>query len=498
MYIVYFLIPSRRRKINGYFTFQRLRHRLPVAASASESQLTRLTFLHTHVIGHNIQLNAKTDQERALSVESFPRQAEQESPSSGNGPLAVIIGAGIVGICSANYLLRAGYRVQLVDPLEPGSPDQCSYGNSGIISTGTFVPAALPGLVQSIPKMLLDPEGPLSLRPSYFPKALPWLLRFVMSSRENRAREIAAALFSISRLTYDCYEPLLREAGCEDLLQARGALILYEDEIVPQKEDFGLRLRREYGIPMDVLNGQQLHEMEPSLGPTLKRAILLTNARHCPNPGRLVATLAAHAFRQGAALVRGKVVGFDFGQGGVASVRTEGGRRLPCDHVVLAAGSRSGPLAKMLGTPVPIEHERGYHIMVPYPEQKLGRAAVSAERKMTITPMEEGLRFSGTEEFAGADAPPNPRRTDILRRGAKLLFPGLDTSKASTWMGRRPGMPDSKPVIERSRKHGNVVFAFGHGHQGMIGGAVTGQLVTQIIAGEPTLIDLSPFRAGRF
>lgn len=249
---------------------------------------------------------------------------------------------------------------------------------------------------------------------------------------------------------------------------------------------------------MDFLTEEEVHDLQPGLGPAVKRAVLLPTARHCPNPGRLVAALAAHAQRQGARLTRDEAVGFTFGGGGALTVRTKSGREIQSHHIVLAAGSRSGRLAKMLGATVPLEHERGYHIMVPCEPPPLTIAAVSAERKMTITPMEEGLRFTGTEEFAGAEAPPNPRRTDILIRAAKALLPDLDTSKASTWMGCRPGMPDSKPVIERSHTVANAVFAFGHGHQGMIGGAVTGRLVAELVTGKRPSIDLTPFRSNRF
>lgn len=417
--------------------------------------------------------------------------------SAGRGRVTVI-GAGIIGVCAANYLLREGYSVALIDPLEPGSPQQCSYGNSGIISTSTFIPNATPGLLRNVPRWLLDPDGPLAIRPLYLPIALPWLLRFVINSREDRARQISAALYSMSRLTYDCYAPLLKDAGCEELLQARGLLLLYDDPLGPEKGGFGLDLRREYGLPMDILSEQQVHELEPALGPAIKRGILLSTARHCPNPGRLVACLASHALRRGAQLHRDKVVGFQFGPGGVVFLRTASGQRVSGDHVVLAAGSRSGTLAKMLGISVPLEHERGYHVMIPSAQAVLRMAAVSVERRMTITPMEEGLRFSGTDEFAGADAPPNPHRTDILLRGARAVFPKLDRANFTTWMGRRPGMPDSKPVIERSRKHDNVIFAFGHGHHGMAGGAVTGQLVAELVARKTPSIDLAPFRSNRF
>jgi D-amino-acid dehydrogenase len=409
-----------------------------------------------------------------------------------------VIGAGIIGVCAANALLKDGYDVEMIDPVEPGTPGQCSYGNAGGIAPGACIPNATPGLVRNIPKWLLDPEGPVFIRLMHLPHALPWLLRFIMTSSEKRTREIGAAMRSLHRLSFDCYEPLLREAGCEDLLLKRGQLFVFEDPSGPEKSGFSLSMRRENGVKYEILSEAEVHDLEPALGPVIKRGIFLPEQGQCPNPGRLVASLARLAVGCGAVVTADKVTGFEFGASGPIAVRTEGGQRIAADHFVLAAGARSSALAKALGTRVPLESERGYHAMIHSAATGLRVQTISSERKFVAAPMEEGLRVSGVVEFAGLDAPPDPRRANVLVRQARAIFPGLDTFAVTPWMGHRPGTPDSIPVIERSRRHHNVVFAFGHGHQGMIAGSVTGRLVSELVAGRPTSIDLHPFRSSRF
>ncbi|MGE0008218.1 MAG: NAD(P)/FAD-dependent oxidoreductase [Parvibaculaceae bacterium] len=408
-----------------------------------------------------------------------------------------VIGAGIIGICSANYLLREGFDVEVIDPVPPGSEGQCSYGNAGGICPGACIPNAMPGLTKNIPRWLLDPEGPLFVRLSYLPQALPWLLRYIASARKDRVIEIADAMRALHRLTFECYEPLVREAGCEDLIARRGQLFVYEDPQGPEKGAFGLWLRRERGVNVEVLDQDELRQLEPALAPIYRRAVYLPDQGQTKNPGRLVAALAENAARRGARFVRAKVTDFEIGAHGPVAVLTDSGKR-PVERVVVAAGAWSGRLARKLGTHVPLDSERGYHVMVEGADVGLRIQTLSAERKFVAAPMEEGLRLAGTVEIAGLEAAPNFARADILLRQGLRMFPQLKAEKVRRWMGHRPGTPDSIPVIDVSPHHRNVFFAFGHGHQGLIAGSVTGRLIAELAAGRPASIDLTPFRAARF
>lgn len=413
-------------------------------------------------------------------------------------PKVTVIGSGIIGVCSANYLLKAGFAVDVVDPAVPGSPDQCSYGNAGGICPGSCIPNSMPGVLKNVPKWLMDPEGPLYVRLAYLPHALPWLLRFLAASRKPRVEEISAAMRSLHRFTFDCYEPLIKEAGCEELLQKRGQLFVYENDDAGSSSAYSIGLRRHHGVRVEVLNANEIRQLEPALAPIFKSAVYLPEQGQCPNPGRLVASLAELAARNGARFIRGRVTRFEQGPSGPTALMMEDGSRLPVETVVLAAGAWSARLAADLGDRIPFETERGYHVMVKGADTGLRIQTISNDRKFVASPMEEGLRIAGNVEFSGLEAPPNMHRADALLKQARPMFRNQPEGEVSRWMGHRPGTPDSIPVIDRARKARNVIYAFGHGHQGLIAGAVTGKLVSEMARGETPSVDLTPFRVNRF
>ncbi len=410
-------------------------------------------------------------------------------------PSATVIGAGIVGICCAAYLQREGYAVEVVDPEPPGT--QCSHGNAGGICPGSCVPIAMPGMLAKVPGWLLDPDGPLFIRLAYLPQAMPWVARLLMASRKDRVEQIATDMRNLHRLTFECYEPLLREAGCAHLVAQRGQLFVFEKANAIAMSDYGLTLRRERGVKVEILDRDELRQLEPALAPIFHTGVYLPEQGQCSNPGKLVRMLAAHLERNGAMFTRARVTGFEFGDAGVTALLTDNGRR-PAETVVVAAGAWSGRLAALLGSRVPLESERGYHAMVDGQDAGLRIQTIWSDRKFVASPMEDGMRFAGTVELAGLSAPPNMARADLLLKMGLQMFPQLQPRTTTNWMGHRPGMPDTIPVIDRSSRFRNAFFAFGHGHMGLIGGSVTGKLVSQMVAGKPTSIDISPYRASRF
>ncbi|MGY4592784.1 glycine/D-amino acid oxidase-like deaminating enzyme [Bradyrhizobium sp. GM22.5] len=234
--------------------------------------------------------------------------------SSDRGGSVAVIGAGAVGVCCANYLRDAGFDVVVIDPVEPGDPQQCSYGNAGGLSPGSCIPNAMPGILRELPGLLLDPEGPVSLRLLDLPHALPWLLRFLWSSRASRVGEIADAMIELNRLTFEFYEPLVAQAGCKDLIQYRGQLFVYEDPTAPSRATLSTKMRRDRGVRVELLDESQLRELEPSLSPAYKAGLFLPEQGQCVNPGRLIASLWRLAAQKGARQLRTKAKGFAFGQ----------------------------------------------------------------------------------------------------------------------------------------------------------------------------------------
>lgn len=404
-----------------------------------------------------------------------------------------VVGAGIVGAATAAHLQRAGFQVTLLDAAGIGLG--CSWGNAGGISPGAIVPAATPSLLSSIPRWLLDTNGPLSMRWRYLPRALPWLLKWVAQGTQERRRHNAAALASLNRDPYSGYRALLTPAQYADLIRVSGQLLVWRAD--SPADSLAKEVREQAGIEMRALDAEALAELEPGLSSDYRRAVLFPGNGFTVNPERLVRTIAQNFQADGGKVLRARVLDFDCGPQGPRALHTDCGA-LHVERVVLAAGAWSAQLAQKLGVTVPLEAERGYHLTVAGTPAKLKRPVLDAEQRFMATPMDIGLRIAGTVEFAGVDAPPDYRRADMLLGQAKRMLKEFPEGAASRWMGMRPSMPDSVPVIDRHPFFSNVFFAFGHGHLGMSGAPTTGRAIADLVAHRPSSIDLSPFRCGRF
>ena len=406
-----------------------------------------------------------------------------------------VIGAGIVGVCCALHLQREGFKVRLVEKGEPGM--KTSFGNSGSFGTASCVPFALPGVLKKVPGMLLDSESPLKLRWSHVPKALPFFLRLVEASRPSRVEAIAAARNSLLVHTHAGYAPLIEAADAAQWVDHNGLMMVFESEAAFEGAAYALDLRRRNGVHMDILDGNEARQMEPALARSVIKAVSLPDVSRTIDPFRLTSALARDFQRRGGEIVTAEVRGFAIGSEGPTQILTDRGP-IDVEQVVLAAGVWSRPLARQLGTSVPLEAERGYHVMFGPQDFGLKRALVSADRSVSLAHMHEGIRATGVAEFAAPDAPADMRIADRVMRHAKALVPGLEGEPVSRWMGPRPSHPDSKPVIGRSPRHRNVFFAFGHDHLGLTMAGITGKLVAELASGQPTTVDLAPFRADRF
>lgn len=406
-----------------------------------------------------------------------------------------IIGAGIVGIATASYLRRDGHAVTVVDQRPPG--EYCSFGNAGILSPGSCVPIAMPGILGQVPGYLLDPLGPLALRWSYLPKAMPWLMRFVAAADRNRVGKIADGLRALLSQTFDAYDPLVKSAGVESLIHRSGYVAVYSSRKAYEADALGWKLRRERGVVIDELSEDELRRRVPQLKGDFQFGLFLHDHGWCANPERLTKSLAAQFERDGGRILQRTVLGMDVGPDGPRALRTDAGD-LPVETLVICAGAHSNEFTAQLGDAVPLEAERGYHVTFSDPRFELPMPVMVPEHKCFVTPMEMGLRIAGQSEFAGIHADPDYRRAEVLAKLMQKMFPGISRTDSTQWMGRRPSMPDSTPVIGRATRYANTYYAFGHGHVGLCGGAPTGRLVADLIAGRPSRIDLAPYRPGRF
>jgi glycine/D-amino acid oxidase-like deaminating enzyme len=406
-----------------------------------------------------------------------------------------VIGAGIVGIATACYLRREGHEVTVVTADPVG--EYCSFGNAGMLNNAGCVPQAVPGILAKVPGYLTDPLGPLTVRWSYLPKAMPWLLRFISNATRKRVARGADALSSLIKPTVECYEELARYAGCTDLIRRSGYLVAYESERSYRGDAFAWQVRRERGVETAVLDATGIRALVPQLAPNYVRGVHVLNQGFVTNPERLTKSLAAQFERDGGKVLQRKVLGIEAGEGGAWMLQTDAGS-LPVENLVVCAGVHSGEISALLGERVPIEAERGYHVTYTDPALQLPMPVHVSDAKVFVTPMEMGVRVAGQAEFAGIYAPPNYQRADVLETHMRRMFPQIHTADKTRWMGRRPSMPDSLPVLGRSRKHSNVYYAFGHGHLGLCGGAPSGRLIADLVSGRTPAIDITPFRIDRF
>lgn len=407
-----------------------------------------------------------------------------------------VIGTGIVGVASAAWLQRDGHEVIFIDPREAG--EACSFGNGGSISPSACLPVGMPGMWKKVPGWLRDPDGPLTIAPGYLPRLAPWLVRFLRASRPAEVERITRAMRGLLAPVFEAYEPLLQRAGGMDLIRHTGCLYVYSSEEAARRWAWGMDLRRRLGVELRPVGEEELAEMEPDLRGRFRFGLFAPDNGSTPNPSRLVKTLYAQAVTDGAQHLRQRVAGFGQRGGVVNQVRLDDGEAVEVDGVVVAAGAWSHRLARSLGVSIPLETQRGYHVTVKSSQLELGRTVVAQEENLTVNPMETGLRLAGTVELAGLDAPPRMQRADALLRQGQALFPHLDTSEVERWMGHRPCLPDSMPVIGRAPGVDNAWLAFGHGHVGMCGGASTGREIAHLVAGRTPEIDLAPFTPERF
>jgi D-amino-acid dehydrogenase len=407
----------------------------------------------------------------------------------------VVVGAGIIGTAIAHDLQRRGRKVVLVDRDSPGRG--ASFGNLASIAVTEFMPASRPSVWRQIPGWMLDPEGPVRVRPSYMPKLIPWFLRFIAASRPMRLRELetqGAAL--CSRALGDTLD-LLRDTGLSDQISQEGCLSLYSDEAEFKADREHIEILERFGFPHEVIGRQAIRALEPELSDKIGLAVLFPQNRSMKDPFKLVLALAERFQALGGRIERGEVVGFTRSDA-MREVVLKDGRRLSADEVVIAAGAFSAKLAKDLGEPIPLETERGYHTQIMSPGISMKHSIIWPARAFMVTPTAGGIRVGGTVEMAGLDAAPDYRRSKVTVKRAKEALPNLACKDFTEWMGHRPALPDTVPILSASARTKGLFYATGHGHLGLTYAATTARLMGDLVTGAKPPIDLKPYRVNRF
>ncbi len=415
-----------------------------------------------------------------------------------------VIGAGVIGVNCALELQNLGYQVTLID--KDGIGLGCSKGNAGHFATEQVFPLAESSLIWQMPKLLLDPLGPVSLSAKHFVKAIPWFMQFFNNMRAKLRDKNTLALQALNKNAITHFKSVLKAANAEHLLTQNGSLLVFETDNLRTVEAMHKHYK-DAGIAVKLLDRMQTIALEPNLHDNINYSLFFTDVAHTINPLAISQTLADVAKSKGMIFKQASVSKIAQSSNGV-TIKTDK-EAFETDHCVVACGAWSKELLKGLNYHLPIEAERGYSYSLPVAENasaSLSRPVASAERRFIITPMESTLRLAGTVEYAGLHTPPNYKRAEMLEDNAKFILkslPSKDTvngeqEAAESWMGCRPSLPDSLPVICQAPNHDKVFFALGHQHLGLTQGAITGKLIGQLVSNQATEIDVRPFCISRF
>ena len=411
-----------------------------------------------------------------------------------SAPPTVVIGAGIVGVSAAIWLRRAGVPVTLVDRGAPGQGT--SYGNAGILASCSMVPVTVPGLVRKGPRYVLDPDFPLFLRWSYVPKLLPWLVKYLSHANDADTRRIAHGLTPVVGDAVDQHHALSDGTRAEDWITDGDYAFAYASRTAFDADTYVWGLRREAGFVPEIIEGAAVTDYEPNLGPAVGFLAVMKEHGWVKDPGGYVAALAEEFQALGGVWHQADVRDFSFVDGKVSAVETTTGPIL-CSNVVMATGVWSKPLMAKLGLDIPLETERGYHIVFRAAEGGPQTPMMVAAGKFVATPMAAGLRCAGVVEFGGLEAGPSKAPLALLRKEVARAFPNLKATDEIEWHGHRPAPADSLPLIGQVAQTG-IYVGFGHHHIGLTGGPKTGRLLAQMMTGQTPNLDMTPYDPARF
>ena len=406
----------------------------------------------------------------------------------------VIIGAGIIGVCCALKLVQRGLSVILVDSSAPC--EGASFGNAGVISPWSCVPQSVPGLWKKLPKWVIDPEGPIFIRKRYLASFLPWALKFLQAGKTEKVEQIGDAMMVLSDRSPSHYRELLSGTSELELVKDSYYIFAYKKAEQASLDHFGWQMRKKRNVPLSLINAAELKELEPSISPDFRAAIMIHEQARALNP---------HAI--GKALVsKARALGVKFFQSKVKFIQKDenvwvincGEDRYFSDKLVLAAGVWSASLLRPFGYDLPLQAERGYHLLCQNPGITINHSIMDVEHMCVASQMESGIRIAGTAEFAGIDAKPDHRRAFVFKKALKNLFPLINVENAEPWMGRRPTFPDSLPCIGPVPNQKGLFAAFGHSHYGLGQAPNTGQIIADCVTDKKSSVNMAPYRIDRF
>lgn len=404
-----------------------------------------------------------------------------------------IIGAGFVGLSSAYWLMRDGHLVTIYDPL--GAGGGASYGNAGTFANYACIPVNNPSVFRDLPRFLLSSDSPFRLRWSYLPQLALWLARFLASSTKPRYTASATALSVLLSRAYDGYREMVEQANLERFIQRSECLYLYSSSAAFRASESTLALRRALGVDFNVLSSEEIRQLEPQLNPLFEQGVLFPGSWFLSDPAAFLQALQDWLVQSGLGIETLAVNALK-PLANTVQLETEAGT-VGYDYVAVCAGAHSRPFASQCGDNIPLDTERGYHIMYPGTANLISRPVGWAERGFYMTPMSKGIRVAGTVELAGFTEKKHQGLLDLLQFSSKRALPAL-TTPTESWLGFRPTLPDGLPVMGRSRASARVIYGFGHQHIGLTLGGLSGAVVADMVADRAPPFSLTPYSPNRF
>ena len=404
-----------------------------------------------------------------------------------------VVGAGIVGICTSYFLQKSGFNVTLIDKEKPGS--MTSYGHACTFANYANVPVNSPSLLYEVPRMLLNRDSPLSLDFLYVIKNLPWAFKFLQNCQKDKVEEIASSLAVLLNHSSLAYDNIFKDINVSEYIKDEESIYIYNTKKSFEAASYANYLRNKNNIFTRKLNKKDIHDLEPNLASIYYAGHLFSNSRYTTNPIAIMQKIFESFLNTGGNFINQNVKNIINKENLVEINLHE--KKINFDQVVICAGVWSKALANMVGDKFPLVTERGYHVLFECSEQLINRPIGLSESGFYLVQMVDGIRAAGTVEIAGLNKPLNQKKVDMIERQARKILPQLGLVK-STWMGRRPTLPDSKPIIGRSLKNKNIIYAFGHQHIGWTLAAVTGKAVNELAKGSEPNFDISAFSPNRF
>ena len=408
-----------------------------------------------------------------------------------------VIGSGIQGVCTGLQLIKKGIPVTIFDRHDPISSNfkPASYGNAGHFSPYAVLQFNRPDVLYDVPKMLLSSDGPLALKWNYIPKMIPWFLNYLKNCNKKSALHTAKYMHQILNLSNDAYEEIFKEIDITNLIEKKGIIYIWTNKNLKSRK-FEIKVRDDLGIEQKLLTQKQILELEPNLNPVFDAGVIYESAMHAKDPHGILKEIFKLFIKKGGKFIQTNVTSLEQINENETIIKSEN-KEYRFEKSVIASGAYSKKLTDQLGETIPLDTERGYHVHFKNKDNLIKRPVICLDRGFGLTPMNQGLRAVGTVELGGLKNPPSKKRIEYIIKCAKELLPQLGQHE-DEWLGFRPTLPDFLPIMGPSLKNKNIIYAFGHHHLGWTLGAVTGKIVSGIVAGEKTNLDLSPYSSKRF